>query len=243
MHINTRKFISPNFSQREYEVDTIIIHSTHMSSISALKRLCDKESSVSSHYLIDLEGVVYQLVSDDNIAWHAGVSYWAGRTHLNKYSLGIELVDRFDDGKEILEFPSKQIESLIELLKSLISIHKIKNHMILAHSDIAPDRKDDPGEKFPWKTLAENNIGIFHSDIIETLEEFCIKYGDTCERVLLVQKMLKEYGYKISCNSVFDKEMNDVVKAFKMHFDQRNINETFDQISLAILKSISAQKY
>jgi N-acetylmuramoyl-L-alanine amidase len=238
MHINKTKFISPNYAERIDAIDSLIVHSTHMPSVAALERLCDKESSVSCHYLIDLDGMIYQLVPEDKIAWHAGVSYWAGRTNLNKYSIGIELVDRFDSGDDIVQFPHKQIASFIELAQNIITRQSISNHMILAHSDIAPDRKDDPGEHFPWEYLAKHNIGLCPKIDNSLLKKFAISPGNSGDEVLIVQQMLSKYGYKISCDGVFGKEMSDVVKAFKRHFDQRKIDNIFDEISLDILRNI-----
>jgi len=238
MKINKSSFVSPNFDARKDNVDMIIIHSTHMTTNASLKRLCDKTSPVSCHYLIDLEGNIYQLVSDDSIAWHAGVSYWAGRTNLNRYSIGIELVDRFDNGETIEKFPKAQISNLIELLKIIIAKFNIRNNMILAHSDIAPDRKDDPGENFPWKDLARHKIGIYSDTRNSGTKKFFIQSEDKGEEVAIVQKMLSDYGYKICIDGYFGKEMCDVVKAFKRHFDQRKIDNTFDEISFNILSEI-----
>jgi len=238
MHINRTKFVSPNCAERTDAVDTVIIHSTHMSAMPALERLCDQRASVSCHYLIDLEGAIYQLVPEEKSAWHAGVSCWRGRTHLNKYSIGIELVDRSDNGDEIQRFPQKQIDMLVPLLHDIIKRHGISQSMVLAHSDIAPDRKDDPGEHFPWDYLAKHNIGVYPKFNNKILERFNIHFGDNGDRVSMVQEWLSKYGYKINCDGHFGKEMSDVVRAFKRHFDQRNIGDNFDEVSLDILCNI-----
>ena len=239
MKINSSEFVSPNFKNREDVIDTIIIHSTHMPAIPALQRLCDKEAEVSCHYLIDLEGMIYQLVPEDKISFHAGSSCWKGRTHLNKYSIGIELVDRYDNGRNIEDFLQVQIDCLITLLQDIRTRYAVSDSHILAHSDIAPDRKDDPGEKFPWAVLAKNGIGIYPGqDVILDKDKFLIQFGDEGDDVMLVQKLLHKYGYKISVDSKFGQETKEVIMAFKRHFDPRKIDDIFDGVSLKILRNI-----
>jgi len=235
MIIDKKSFISPNFKDRVDPIDMVIIHSTHMPRLESLERLCSDEAQVSCHYLIDLDGNIYQLVAEDKIAWHAGTSYWAGRTHLNKCSIGIELVDILDNGQYIKDFAEIQIKNLIELLINIVGRYKIKPKDILAHSDIAPDRKDDPGEIFPWVKLARHHIGLYPEELSSD-NQFVIKFGDQGENVKMVQELLQNYGYKISVDSVFSQETSEVVIAFKRHFDQRNVEPIFDGRSLEIIK-------
>ncbi len=244
MRINKEDYISPNFKDRTHPIDMVVIHSTHMSARDSLERLCDSEAGVSCHYLIDLEGNVYQLVSEDKVAHHAGVSYWDGREKLNLYSLGIELVDTEEDGTRIDKFPEIQIDALVRLLEDITHRHSIASFNIVAHSDIAPDRKDDPGENFPWDVLKKHSFGVLpKSDYRkQDLDGFLVQLKDEGEEVEKVQTLLKEYGYKISVDGVFGKDTNDVVIAFKRHFDTRAINEVFDEVSLAILQDICSQK-
>ena len=148
--------LSPNYSKKTRKKDDIkfiILHYTGMQSeIASLKRLKDINSKVSSHYFINRKGKIHQLVKDNKIAWHAGKSKWKSMTNINKYSIGIELVNRGHMyGYE--KFPKSQIISLIRLCKKLKIKYHIKNENFLGHSDIAPLRKIDPGEKFPWKKL------------------------------------------------------------------------------------------
>lgn len=244
MRIDRDSFISPNFKERNDTIDMVVIHSTHMKAKDSLERLCDKKAEVSCHYLIDLQGKIFQLVSEDKVAYHAGVSYWGGREKLNLYSIGIELVDIDSQGNLINEFPEEQIHSLIKILESITRRYNIPHFNIVAHSDISPDRKDDPGENFPWRSLYDSGFGVFpkHNYQFQDLGGFLIQNGDEGEDVAKAQEMFKEYGYKISVDGVFGKNTEDVVVAFKRHFDIRAINDVFDEVSLAILEEICAKK-
>lgn len=154
---------SPNFGPRRASpLDMIIIHYTGMQTAQdALDRLCDPEAEVSSHYMIDEAGQIFCLVEEAQRAWHAGVSEWQGRTDINSHSIGIELVN---PGHEFgyQPFPEPQIQALVELCHDIFSRHDIKPEYILGHEDVAPGRKKDPGELFPWKELAlHNGIGVW----------------------------------------------------------------------------------
>ena len=157
---------SPNYSEKarsKKEIKFIIIHYTGMQSeIESLNRLKNPKSNVSCHYLINRKGKVTQLVKDLNIAWHAGKSKWKKFKNLNSKSIGIELVNK---GHQFgyQNYTSKQIQSLIKLCKNLKKKYKIKSENFLGHSDIAPLRKKDPGEKFPWKKLSKLNLGKWYS--------------------------------------------------------------------------------
>ena len=166
---------SPNFSPKKRKKKTIkfiIIHYTGMQSErESILRLCNPKSKVSSHFLINQNGKIYRLIRDEQIAWHAGKSCWGRYKDLNKESIGIELVNK---GHQYgyTNFKKKQILSLIKICKKLIKKYKIKKNNIIGHSDIAPLRKIDPGEKFPWKELAKNRIGIWHNYNLQQLKNF-----------------------------------------------------------------------
>jgi len=153
-----QKYKSPNFTERRgghNAPSMIIVHYTGMKTgREALERLCDPKSEVSSHYVIEENGDVYQLVDDDKRAWHAGACEWAGEADVNSASIGIELVH---PGHEwgYREFMEPQIDALIDLCKGLISQYDISLERILGHEDVAPGRKQDPGELFPWKRLRD----------------------------------------------------------------------------------------
>src|SRR5215469_15718687 len=145
---------SPNFDQRRGPPDMIVVHYTGMQTgAGALERMRDPESKVSAHYMIEEDGRIYQLVPEERRAWHAGVSFWKGERDVNTVSIGIELVNPGHDlGYD--DFPEMQVEALIGLLDAIRGRWTIPGARILGHSDVAPDRKIDPGEKFPWKRLA-----------------------------------------------------------------------------------------
>ncbi|MBI2239724.1 MAG: N-acetylmuramoyl-L-alanine amidase [Magnetospirillum gryphiswaldense] len=153
---------SPNHDQRRADaIDMLVIHYTGMQSAeAALDRLCDPAAKVSAHYLIDEDGTVYSLVHDARRAWHAGVGAWRGQTDVNSRSIGIELVN---PGHEFgyRPFPDAQIDSLIELAQLLLIRHPIPARNVVGHSDVAPTRKTDPGELFPWLRLKSYGIGLW----------------------------------------------------------------------------------
>ncbi len=151
---------SPNFDARGAVIDTVILHYTGMKSgKEALTRLCDPGAKVSAHYLVEESGEIYRLVDERNRAWHAGVGSWKGEVDINARSIGIEIVN---PGHEwgYRAFPDVQISSVIALLKDINSRHAILPVRMLGHSDVAPRRKEDPGEKFPWAMLAKNGLAL-----------------------------------------------------------------------------------
>jgi N-acetylmuramoyl-L-alanine amidase len=162
---------SPNFDERRDGAapSFIILHYTGMKSAKdALARLCDPVAKVSAHYTVDEDGTIYSHVKECARAWHAGQSYWRGITDMNSHSLGIEIVN---PGHEwgYRAFPEAQIQVVADLCREIMVRHGIAPENILAHSDIAPSRKEDPGELFPWKMLAEEGVGIWPSDSDEDI--------------------------------------------------------------------------
>jgi N-acetylmuramoyl-L-alanine amidase len=153
---------SPNHDDRDgAPIDMLVLHYTGMTSAeAALERLCDPAAKVSAHYTIDEDGTIYALVPEARRAWHAGVAHWAGATNINSRSIGIELVN---PGHEFgyRPFPDDQIAALTTLCHSILVRHPIASSRVLGHSDVAPARKDDPGELFPWARLAKAGIGLW----------------------------------------------------------------------------------
>ncbi len=151
---------SPNFDDRGRGVDTIILHYTGMQTgAEALARLCDKAAKVSAHYLVEENGDIYRLVDERSRAWHAGVSSWKGEADINARSIGIEIVNPGHEW-DYRDFPDAQIEAVIALLKDIRTRWDVSPARVLGHSDVAPRRKDDPGEKFPWARLAADGLAI-----------------------------------------------------------------------------------
>jgi len=153
---------SPNHDERgDVAIDMLVLHYTGMASgAAALDRLCDPAAKVSAHYTIDEDGTVYAMVPEARRAWHAGVSWWGGDTNINTRSIGIELVN---PGHEFgyRAFPDAQVAALTTLCHGILMRHPIPSARVLGHSDVAPARKDDPGELFPWERLAKLGIGLW----------------------------------------------------------------------------------
>ncbi len=208
MKIN-HSFTSPNFNDRpNNKIDCIIIHFTEMKFEDAVQRLCTPLAEVSCHYLIKEDGKIFQLVKDEKRAWHAGKSYWAGRDNINDCSIGIELDNL---GNE--PFKEKQIESCIALCKSLVEAHNINPTNILGHSDVASQRKVDPGIYFDWHRLAKEGLGLWPKEIKKGEPRSCTE----------IQKALHTLGYKIEITHEWDEQTTSVIRAFQHHFCQEYI--------------------
>ena len=228
---------SPNYihCNKRRNIHSVIIHYTGMRSLqSAVERLLSKKYEVSSHYLISRTGKIIQLVKDNNIAWHAGISNWFKFKNLNKNSIGIELENKGHQyGYQA--FPSKQIVQLIKILKILKRKFKIKNVNITGHSDVAPNRKIDPGEKFPWKKLYKNDLAIWHSLDEKFINNFRLKKLININKKNML-KMIKKLGYtRVLTAGCLDK---DFIKAFQRRYRQDLINGIFDQECYLILSNL-----
>ena len=206
------------------------------SSAESLKKLCDKKSDVSCHYFINEKGVVMQLVADTNIAWHAGISSWEKDINLNKISLGIELQNNGED-YDYHRFSSQQIKSVINIIYILKEKYSIKDCYILAHSDIAPSRKTDPGHLFPWQKLHKNNLGLMPNFIEDK------KFLLSTNNIKKIQKLLSIYGYAIDLTGLLDLQTILVLNSFQSHFCQRKINHfDYDHSIIKVLNSLIAEK-
>ncbi len=227
------KIPSRNFDARDPTValQYIVLHYTGMKSgEEALARLCDPEAKVSAHYLIEEDGRMFQLVEEGNRAWHAGKSFWRGVTDINSASIGIELVN---PGHQhgYRAYPAAQIETLKSLLKEIIGRHQMAADLApLAHSDCAPDRKEDPGELFPWHTLAENGIGIWPNPISEDYA-----FAEDGE----VQNLLRGIGYNCPKNGDYDRPTRAALLAFQRHYHQDNLTGTPEKETVARLRAVS----
>ena len=215
-------FPSPNWNERTTGMtpNLIIIHYTDMlNSKEALRRLCEPSSAVSAHYLIEKNGKIYRLVHDKYRAWHAGVSSWQGETSINCQSIGIELDYPGHCNDQGREFPRRQIVQLIVLLNYLCRRYSISPDRILGHSDVAPTRKQDPGENFPWALLANKGLGLgkdsFKGNLLEYNEE-----SKTSPLLSLQesQVILRSIGYKCPTHGQNCEETRLVFLAFQRHF-------------------------
>ena len=231
---------SPNFSPIKRTKNTIkfiILHYTGMKKEShAIQRLCDYKSKVSSHYFLKKNGEILRLVPDLYIAWHAGKSRWSKFISLNKYSIGIEIQNSGHNNSHE-NFSHKQIESLKKLLKKLAKIYKIRSKNILGHSDIAPERKRDPGEKFPWIKLTK--LKLVHScDLnVKTLKKMrLVKIGDKEKEKFF--KNLSRIGYNKVPLLSKDQNNKILTKAFQRRYRQALINGKIDKECLLISKNL-----
>jgi N-acetylmuramoyl-L-alanine amidase len=228
------KFYSPNFVKKKRlnkDIRAIIIHYTGMQSErESLKRLTTAASKVSAHYVINRSGKIFKLVNENNVAWHAGKSKWKNYKNLNKNSIGIELVNKGHQyGYQ--KYTKIQIKKLIKLCKYLIKKYRIKKSLILGHSDIAPLRKIDPGEKFPWKYLSLNGVG-FYPDL---KGKKVIKLKPQSK---LFFKYLDKIGYKY-LKTNFKKK---IIKNFQRRYRPNKINGILDQETMQISEFLSKSK-
>src|SRR5471030_561571 len=222
---------SPNHDERKQgrAPDLILLHYTGMATgEAALQRLCAPDSKVSSHYVVFENGRIVQCVPETLRAWHAGVSAWAGETDINSRSIGIEIVN---PGHEFgySDFPLRQIAAVISLCKTIITRRgPISAERILGHSDVAPARKQDPGEKFPWDLLRESGIGHWVRPAPLNLEGPTLKPGDHGDAVTRLQRTLHTYGYGIEETANYDDATRQVVTAFQRHFRQARVDGVAD---------------
>lgn len=210
--------LSPNRGARKAAIDMLLFHYTGMeSAAAALDRLCDPATEVSAHYLIDEDGTVYALVDEARRAWHAGIGFWSRETDINSRSIGIELQN---PGHEFgyRDFPGRQIAVLERLSRYLITKYSISMRQVLGHSDVAPGRKQDPGERFPWRALAEAGIGRWPKARRPDGGPI-IAPGKTHVLVAAAQEALGVYGYgPITISGALDAATEAVLTAFQRHF-------------------------
>ena len=234
---------SPNFDpvkRNSNQIKFLIFHYTGMKKESeAIKKLTSLKSNVSCHYFIKNNGKHLVMVPDLYVAWHAGKSKWEKYKLLNKYSIGIEISNPGHDfGYK--QFSKKQIQSLIKLCKILIKKYRIKSKNILGHSDIAPERKKDPGEKFPWKQLAKQRIGLWHSiSPIKLKKNRGIKLNKISENIFYNNLYAIGYMSQKFKNFKNKKLINYIVKAFQRRFRQELINGKIDKECLIISENLA----
>ncbi len=237
--VKARVHPSPNHGERApgVPIDMLILHYTGMPTAeAALQRLCDPAAEVSAHYLVYEDGAILQCVPEARRAWHAGRSFWKGDTDINSRSIGIEIVN---PGHEFgyRPFPEAQIEAVSALAADICRRHAIPPWRVLAHSDVAPDRKEDPGELFPWGRLAKEGVGLF-------VEPFPIgsglfmQEGDRGQPVEAVQSMLALYGYGLEISGEFDRATGLVVTAFQRHFRPEKVDGVVDQSTIETLNAL-----
>lgn len=218
-------------------VEFIVLHYTAADNATSLKVL--SERNVSSHYLITDEPAphVYQLVGEDRRAWHAGASQWYGRTDMNAGSIGIEIVNAGGQGGVWAPYSAAQIATLKLLLRDVVQRHQIKPLNIVGHSDIAPQRKVDPGPLFPWKELAEAGLGRWY-DEAEVTENLAAFRRSGVPDIRWFQRELARVGYAAPSTGVLDEASRNVIAALQMHYRPSRYDGLPDIETAAILKAL-----
>lgn len=233
---------SPNHGPRRVvgPPDMLIIHYTGMrDGASALARMCDPDAQVSAHYMIEEDGRIFQLVPDDRRAWHAGASFWAGETDINSRSIGIELVN---PGHEwgYRPFPEAQMRALAALSRHLLSVFPIPPHRVLGHSDIAPRRKQDPGELFDWLGLAMAGVGLWPDP--RPADGMAWEIDE-------IARLLEKFGYLVASDGIswdahiahgktWDENAEAALFAFQRHWVPASMGRGADRDSVAALRAL-----
>ena len=216
----------------------IVLHYTGMQDAkAALDRLTAPGSEVSAHYFVFEDGRIIQMVQESNRAWHAGKSHWAGETDINSCSIGVEIANPGHDFG-YPDFPKRQIAAVTALCRSIQTRNTIPAVRVLAHSDVAPARKQDPGEKFPWRTLYESGVGHWVRPVPIVNFGQSLSPGDRGDPVAALQRSLAEYGYGIKANGDYDAMMREVVVAFQRHFRPERVDGEADASTLMTLRAL-----
>src|SRR5262245_45673144 len=235
---------SPNHNERKGSgtPDMIVLHYTGMpDDRDAISHLCNPASEVSAHYVVLQDGYVIQLVAEARRAWHAGTSSWAGESDVNSRSIGIEIANPGHD-HGYPDFPKRQVAAVTALCRSILTRHRIPIDRVLAHSDVAPARKRDPGEKFPWKALADSGIGLWVKPAPADQAGATFTPGDTNPAIEETQALLANYGYDVTATGHLDGATRDTVAAFQRHFRPQRVDGFIDASTTATLKGLIAAR-
>ena len=229
---------SPNYGDRRgKEIDALVLHYTGMPTAEgALERLCDAAAEVSAHYLVYEDGRIAQLVPEAFRAWHAGRSFWAGESDMNSVSIGIEIVNAGHDAGAP-DFPDVQIAAVTRLCADVMARRAIAANRLLAHSDIAPGRKVDPGEKFPWETLAAAGVGYWRPPAPDA-PGLVIARGATGAPVQALQQALAKFGFGLDASGVYDEATETVVAAFQRRWRTVRVDGVADASTRATLAEV-----
>jgi N-acetylmuramoyl-L-alanine amidase len=235
---------SPNHSERKGGAvsNMIVLHYTGMPDCeAAIRRLCDPASEVSAHYVVREDGYIVQCVSERRRAWHAGQSSWAGESDINSCSIGIEICNPGHD-HGYPDFPKRQIAAVTALCRGILTRYRIPADRILAHSDVAPMRKQDPGERFPWKVLADSGVGLWVKPAPLAQGGRIFVFGERDSAIEDVQRLLAKFGYGVAANGHFDGATRDAVAAFQRHFRPARVDGVVDVSTLLTLRSLIAAR-
>ena len=238
---------SPNFNARKLPVSILVLHYTGMESgAAARERLCDPAAEVSAHWIVYEDGRIENLVAEENRAWHAGRGSWNGIADVNSASIGIEIVNGghnvpLADGS-LPPYPDAQILAVIKLAKDIIERHGIKAQNVVGHSDIAPERKEDPGEHFPWAGLAAAGVGLWPApvDTDETQDtRILFEAGDRDRGISIIQRGLADLGYGASVTGCLDEPTQAIIRAIQRRYRPTKIDGVIDMPVMEIIKRLS----
>lgn len=233
---------SPNQGERRgfARPDMLILHYTGMpNAAAAVALLRNPASEVSCHYVVEDSGRILQLVPESRRAWHAGVSCWRGERDINSASIGVEICNPGHDGG-LPDFPNRQIESVIALCRDVASRFAIRPERILAHSDVAPGRKRDPGENFPWGRLAQAGVGHLAEAAAPDSKPIYARAQEGAP-VRGLQSLLSLYGYELELSGVYDSRTEVVVAAFQRHFRPARVDGMADAGTVGVLRRLLAE--
>src|SRR3982750_1090001 len=232
---------SPNHGDRNNGrvADMILLHYTGMPDVEgAIAQLCTPGSEVSAHYIVLEDGRIVQCVPEAKRAWHAGVAFWAGEEDINSCSIGVEIVNRGHDWG-YPDFPLRQIAAVIALCRGIMLRRKVPSHRVLGHSDVAPSRKKDPGEKFPWHSLANSGVGHWVQPA-PIVRGHLLKIGAVSDDVRDLQQALAKYGYGIPINGKYEATTMEWVTAFQPPFRPQRGDGIPDHSTLTTLQALLA---
>ena len=221
-----------------FRPDLLLLHYTGMTSVEkAIDWLAREESRVSCHYVVAMDGRITQMVAEDMRAWHAGLSFWDGATDINSCSIGIEIhnpghLDGYPD------FPEAQMDAVVRLSTDIVKRHRIAKGRVLAHSDVAPQRKIDPGEKFDWQRLADAGAGRWITPEPIREGDWVFSTDACCDEVGQAQSLLRRYGYGVEQTGILDDQTAFVLRAFQLHWRPLRVDGRLDASTLQTLKRL-----
>jgi N-acetylmuramoyl-L-alanine amidase len=235
---------SPNHGERKFNAkpDMIVLHYTGMRDTeAALVKLCSAGSEVSTHYVVMEDGYIVQCVPETRRAWHAGAAVWEGESDINSCSIGIEIANP-GHSHGYPDFPKRQIAAVTALCRSIFTRYRIPAWRVLGHSDVAPARKQDPGEKFPWRLLSDSGIGLWvrPAPIVPGGPAFVL--GESDPAIADMQALLGQYGYNVPASGDFDGATRDVIAAFQRHFRPTQVDGIADTSTIATIKAVLAAR-
>ena len=229
---------SPNHNARKGPVSLLVLHYTGMDTAeAAIERLCDQNAQVSAHYVVCEDGRIVQLVQDERRAWHAGLGGWAGERDVNSVSIGVEIVNG-GHCYGLPEFPHAQINAVIALSQQIMARHALHAGDVIGHSDLAPERKLDPGERFPWARLADHGVGVWPDPVSGGRTLRFAPGQNEGEGLAQVQGDLSRIGYALASDGVYGPRTRAVVAAFQRRFRPGHVDGLIDAETQGLIAAV-----